>query len=74
LTSDNPIVLFCVQLGWSAGTKAKLKNAEIPRDVQTAELLLNEHKDLADDIAAHKPRSVFHGVWLALLDYTSFTD
>ncbi|XP_052769142.1 spectrin beta chain, non-erythrocytic 2-like isoform X1 [Mya arenaria] len=43
-------------LGWSAGTKAKLKNAELPRDVQTAEILLNEHKDLADDIEAHRPK------------------
>ncbi|XP_052269284.1 spectrin beta chain, non-erythrocytic 1-like isoform X3 [Dreissena polymorpha] len=43
-------------MGWSAGTKAKLKNAEIPRDVLTAEILLNEHKDLAADIQAHKPK------------------
>ena len=43
------------QLAWSGATKAKLKNAEMPRDVQTAERLLNEHKELAEDINAHKP-------------------
>ena len=46
---------FVLQLGWSGATKGKLKNAELPRDVQTAERLLNEHKELADDINAHKP-------------------
>ncbi|KAH3854777.1 hypothetical protein DPMN_097326 [Dreissena polymorpha] len=51
-------------MGWSAGTKAKLKNAEIPRDVLTAEILLNEHKDLAADIQAHKPKYARH--WLML--------
>ncbi|XP_053397827.1 spectrin alpha chain, non-erythrocytic 1-like isoform X5 [Mercenaria mercenaria] len=40
---------------WAGQTKAKLKNAEIPQNVQTAENLLKEHKDLAEDIDAHKP-------------------
>ena len=48
-------IFFIFQLGWSGATKGKLKNAELPRDVQTAERLLNEHKELADDINAHKP-------------------
>lgn len=55
---DDKLKLLCFalpQLSWSGGTKAKLKNAEMPRDVQTAEILLKEHKDLVDDVAAHEP-------------------
>ncbi|KAL4238363.1 Spectrin beta chain [Mactra antiquata] len=42
-------------LGWTGKTKATLKNNELPRDVQTAENLLKDHKELKDDIDAHKP-------------------
>lgn len=47
--------VYFLQSSWTGQTKAKLKNAEIPQNVLTAETLLKEHKDLAEDIEAHQP-------------------
>ncbi|XP_059484234.1 spectrin beta chain, non-erythrocytic 2 isoform X2 [Neocloeon triangulifer] len=45
-------------LGWLSGTKAKLKAEEPAKDVQTAQNLIKEHKDIQDDIQAHKDEFV----------------
>ncbi|XP_061172689.1 spectrin beta chain, non-erythrocytic 5-like [Saccostrea echinata] len=41
---------------WTSATKAKLQNAEMPRELQTAEIMIQEHQDLGEDIKAHKPK------------------
>ena len=41
---------------WSGQMKAKLGKTDLPRDVQTAEIMLKEHAELAEDIKAHKPK------------------
>ncbi|XP_065345561.1 spectrin beta chain, non-erythrocytic 1 isoform X4 [Cloeon dipterum] len=45
-------------LGWLSGTKEKLKAEEPAKDVQTAQNLIKEHKDMMDDIQAHKDEFV----------------
>ena len=41
---------------WISATKSKLQNAEMPRELQRAEIMIQEHKDIGEDIKAHKPK------------------
>ncbi|XP_048733527.1 spectrin alpha chain, non-erythrocytic 1-like isoform X2 [Ostrea edulis] len=41
---------------WTSATKAKLQNAEMPREVQMAEIMIQEHQEIGEDIKAHKPK------------------
>lgn len=47
---------FFIQGMWTSATKAKLQNAEMPREVQMAEIMIQEHQEIGEDIKAHKPK------------------
>lgn len=50
-------IFVCVPQGiWISATKAKLQNAEMPKELQRAEIMIQEHQEIAEDIKAHKPK------------------
>lgn len=50
-------IFLCAPQGiWISATKAKLQNAEMPKELQRAEIMIQEHQEIAEDIKAHKPK------------------
>ncbi|XP_055956724.1 spectrin beta chain, non-erythrocytic 2 isoform X1 [Patella vulgata] len=43
-------------LSWSGAVRARLASAEMPHDIKSAERMLKENGELADDIAAYKDK------------------